>query len=145
MITEVSAGSADGEGSNAPAALPITATERSARWGHQGGILALEGPVELIDTIERSLFETGVITQRIDTAGQAFAHQPGLIDLLTHLQAQAGLLVLAATANESDQLTAGIAGRQIVLDDGNRAAAVAAVHQLLHQARILHDTERLGL
>ena len=127
------------------AALPITATERSARWGHQGGILALEGPVELIDTIERSLFETGVITQRIDTAGQAFVDQPGLIDLLTHLQAQAGLLVLAATANESDQLTAGIAGRQIVLDDGNRDAAVAAVHQLLHQARILHDTERLGL
>jgi len=38
-----------------------------------------------------------------------------------------------------------VRGRHLILEDTNRSGAVAAVHQLLHEAEILYDTERVGL
>ena len=49
----------------------VSAEDRQARWGHRGGVLELRGPAALIDGIERSLFESGVIAVRSATAEQA--------------------------------------------------------------------------
>jgi sulfate adenylyltransferase subunit 1 len=145
MITSVAADTSDGEDEQASISGPVTAVERAARWGHQGGMLSLNGPAELIDLIERSLFTAGVITQRIDAGSQAIAEQPDLLSALGRLQAEAGFLVLETTVSDSDQLIAKVRGRQIILADTNRSSAIAAIHQLLHETGILHDTERAGL
>jgi hypothetical protein len=108
-------------------------------------VLSLRGPAELIDLIERSLFSAGVITQRVDAGGAAFAGEPGLLEVLIRLQAEAGLLVLEVTATESEQLVARVNGRETILADANRNNMISAVHQLLHEAEILYDTERAGL
>ena len=112
---------------------PVTAAERAARWGHQGGVLALDGPAELIDAIERSLFATGVITQRIDRQDAGFCVQPGLLESIARLNAQDGFLVLDVTANESEQLVAQVGVQRVVAQAVHRNAAVAAVHRLLHE------------
>jgi sulfate adenylyltransferase subunit 1 len=150
MITSVAADTSDGEDESASVSGPVTAVERAARWGHQGGALSLNGPAELIDLIERSLFAAGVITQRVNTgnAGSndaAIAQHPGLLEALVRLQAEAGLLVLQVSANESERLVAQVRGRELILEDTNRGSVVAAVHRLLHEAEILYDTERVGL
>ncbi len=135
MITAVAEDTADSDDEVASVSGPVTALERAARWGHQGGVLSLNGPAELIDLVERSLFTAGVITQRIDKKDAALAR----------LQAEAGLLVLQVTVNESEPLVARVGEREILAEDTNRNASVAAVHRLLHDSQILHDTERLGL
>jgi sulfate adenylyltransferase large subunit len=145
MISSFAADTSDGEDDSASVSGPVTAVERAARWGHQGGVLSLNGPAELIDLIERSLFAAGVITQRIDTGDAAIAQHPGLLEALVRLQAEAGLLVLHVTVNESERLVAQVRGRELILEDTNRSSVVAAVHRLLHEAEILYDTERVGL
>jgi len=145
MITSVGADTSDGEDDAALVSGPVTADERAARWGHEGGVLALSGPAELIDLIERSLFTAGVIMQRINTNDTAFAEHPGLIERLVRLQAEAGLLVLEVTANDSEQFVVQMRGRQLIQDATNPGAVVAGVHRLLHEAGILYDTERAGL
>jgi len=145
MITSVAADTSDGVDEPAAVSGPVTAVERAARWGHQGGVLSLNGPAELIDLIERSLFTAGVITQRVNTSDPVIAQHPGLLEAIVRLQTEAGLLVLEVAANEGEQLIAETRGRQLILEDINRDSVVAAVHQLLHQAGILHDIERAGL
>jgi sulfate adenylyltransferase subunit 1 len=145
MITSAGADTSDGEGEAAQVSGPVTALERAARWGHRGGVLSLRGPAELIDLIERSLFTAGVITHRVDAGDAAFAGEPGLLEALIRLQAGAGLLVLEVTATESEQLVARVNGRETILADANRNSMISAVHQLLHEAEILYDTERAGL
>ncbi len=145
MITAVANDTSDGEDDVATLSGPVTAAERAARWGHQGGVLALDGPAELIDAIERSLFATGVITQRIDRSDSVFAVHPELLESIARLNAQNGILVLDVTANESEQLVAQVGEQRVVAQAVHRNAAVAAVHRLLHEAAILHDTERAGL
>ena len=145
MITSAAADTSDGGDEASSISGPVTAVERAARWGHQGGILSLNGPAELIDQVERSLFTAGVITQRTHTGEAALAQHPEMLETIARLQAEAGLLVLEVTVNESEQLIARVRDRQVVVDgiDGN--AVVAAVHRLLHEAEILHDTEKAGL
>jgi len=145
MITSAGVDTSDGDDESAAVSGPVSALERAARWGHRGGVLSLAGPAELIDLIERSLFTAGVISQRVNAGDPALASQPGLLDALTRLQTEAGLLVLEITVNKSERLLAQAGGRQLVLEDLNRSALVAAVHQLLHEAEILYDTERVGL
>ncbi len=145
MITSADPDTSDGEDEFASETGPVTSHERAARWGHLGGVLGLDGSAALIDAIERSLFIAGVITQRIDTSGPVFTSQPGLIEAFTRLQAESGLLVLLATVRDSDELTARIHDRELILSEGDPSAAVAAVHQLLHQEKILFDTEGAGL
>jgi len=145
MITSVGVDTSDGEDESAAISGPVTALERAARWGHQGGVLSLNGPAELIDLIERSLFAAGVITQRVHIGDAAIAQHPGLLEALVRQQAEAGLLVLQVAVNEIERLVAQVRGRQLILEDSNRSSVVAAVHQLLHEAEILYDTERVGL
>ena len=90
----MAADTSDGEDEAVEAPGPVTAVERAARWGHQGGVLSLSGPVELIDLIERSLFATGVVTVRVDKNGDAFAAAPELLAAIERMQVEAGLLVL---------------------------------------------------
>ena len=145
MITSAQADTSDGVDETVAESGPVTARERAARWGHQGGTLALEGPSQLIDAIERSLFAAGVITQRVETTDPLFTGQPGLLEAFTQLQVASGLLVLVAANREGDELTARMGERELVLSDGNPNAAITAVHQLLHQEKILFDTEGAGL
>ncbi len=145
MISSVVADTSDGGDEFASESGPVTAQERAARWGHQGGALKLEGSASLIDAIERSLFSAGVITQRIDAANPLFGGRADLLDGFTHLQVEAGLLVLAVRSGESDELIVTVADRQLVVNESDPRAAIASVHQLLHQVKILHETEGAGL
>jgi sulfate adenylyltransferase subunit 1 len=145
MITSVVADTSDGEDESIAEAGPVTAAERAARWGHQGGVLSLNGPGELIDLIERSLFTTGVITQRVNPMDADIAGHAGLLEVLLRLQVEAGLLVLQVNANQNEELVAEARGRRLILDCASHSSAVSAVHQLLHETEILYDTERAGL
>jgi len=86
-----------------------------------------------------------VITQRVNSCDAAIAQHPGRLEALVRLQVEAGLLVLQVTVNESERLVAQVRGRQLIVEDTNRSSAVAAAHQLLHDAEILYDAERAGL
>jgi sulfate adenylyltransferase subunit 1 len=145
MITSVVADTSDGEDESIAEAGPVTIVERAARWGHQGGVLSLSGPTELIDLIERSLFSTGVVTQRVNTGDAAIVEHGGLLEALLRLLVEAGILVLQVTVCENDELVAEARGRRLVLDGARRSSVVSAVHQLLHETEILYDTERAGL
>ncbi len=145
MITAVDADTSDGGDDSIADAGPVTNAERGARWGHQGGVLALSGPAELINLVERSLFTAGVITQRIDARDARMVREPELLGALAALLAESGLLALKVTLNESEPLLAEAGGRQVTLDGIARNAVVAGVFQLLHETQILHDTERAGL
>ena len=145
MIRSASVDISDGEDSYTTVEGPVTSVERSARWGHQGGALELSGPPKAVDAIERSLFEAGVITQRINTGDELFRFHTGLLETLTNLHVRSGVLALVITVNEGDQLTIRVGDRQETFDVSNRTAAIAAVHQVLHNASILHDVERAGL
>jgi sulfate adenylyltransferase large subunit len=145
MITAVDADTSDGEDDSIADAGPVTNAERGARWGHQGGVLALNGPAELINLVERSLFAAGVVTQRIDARDARMVREPELLAALATLLAESGLLVLKMTLNESEPLVAEVGDRQLTLDGINRSAVLAGVFRLLHETQILHDTERAGL
>jgi sulfate adenylyltransferase large subunit len=124
---------------------PVTAGEREARWGHRGGVLELSGAAELIDSIERSLFAVGVITNRIEADDDAFVLHPALLEIVTSLQVKAGLLALVVRSNDSGSLTVGIEGRQSIIDATETLSAVSAVHNLLHSANIFISSEKAGL
>jgi hypothetical protein len=123
----------------------VTAGEREARWGHRGGVLELAGPTELIDAIERSLFAVGAVTCRIDAGERASLQHLGILDVVTDLQTQSGLLTLVARCNQDGALMARGGGFEITLDASNRMHAVAAVHQLLRDAGIFISSEGADL
>ena len=145
MITSIAADTSDGEDEFATDSGPVTARERAARWNHQGGVLALDGPAQLIDAIERSLFVASVITQRLDTSDPLFTAQPGLLEAFTRLQAGSGLLVIVAAVREGDELAVRVNDREMLLSEPDTNSAVTAIHQLLHQEKILFDTKGAGL
>ena len=145
MITAAKAVAAAGDHLHADAWGPVTAGEREARWGHRGAILEVSGPVELIDSIERSLFSAGVVSVRIEADDEAFLLHPGLLEIVNRLQLQSGLLALVVKANEGGALIARAEGQEITLDANDPTRAVSAVHQLLHSAGIFISSERAGL
>jgi sulfate adenylyltransferase large subunit len=145
MVVSVEADTSDGDDEVVEATGPVTAQERAARWGHRGGVLELDGPEELIDGVERALFVAGVVTRRVNRLDGALARQAGLFDALTRLEAEAGLLVLVAAANDGGQLLARVADHRLLADGANPPAAVAAVLRLLRETEILFDAERAGL
>jgi len=145
MIRTAFVNASDGEDETSAASGPISAQERGARWGHQGGILELSGPAEVIDAVERSLFVIGAITQRVDPSEQAFLQHPDLLAILQNFQVKAGLLGIVAKTTESDQLTVTVKEQKEIHDAGNIVEAITAVHRMLHNAEILFDTERAGL
>jgi hypothetical protein len=160
MVTSAFSNIATGERSLADAWGPLTAGEKEARWGHRGGVLELKGPKELVDAIERSLFVSGAVPVRIDADDDAFIRHPSLLEIVTTLQAEAGLLALVVNASEGSKLIARAEDKQIVVDiyglrvandtddaDGAKYAgrAVAAVYQLLRDAGIFDSSEMAGL
>jgi sulfate adenylyltransferase large subunit len=145
MIAAVEADTSDGIDEETEATGPITTQERAARWGHQGGVLELEGSEDLIDLVERSLFSIGAITQRIDLGNPVFASSRGLLEALKTLQTGAGILLLVTRITASEQLIARAGEHKALIDGANHAAVVSAMHYLLQEARILHEVERAGL
>jgi sulfate adenylyltransferase large subunit len=124
---------------------PVTVGERVARWGHRGGVLELNGPTELIDSIERSLFSIGVVSNRIETSDEFFLLHPGLLEIITGLQTKSGLLALVVTANEGDTLIVRADGRELTLDPNDPIKAVSAVHRLLNDLAIFISSEKADL
>jgi sulfate adenylyltransferase subunit 1 (EFTu-like GTPase family) len=123
----------------------VTAGEREARWRHRGGVLELAGPTALIDAVERSLFATGAVTCRIDAGQRASLQHLELLDVVTDLHTQSGLLTILARAGDEVVLTASAGGFEITLDADNRMHAVAEVHQLLERAGIFISSEGADL
>ncbi len=145
MITAASAVAAVGDRLHEDAWGPVTAGEREARWGHRGGVLELSGPIALIDSIERSLFSVGVVSNRVDAENEVFLLHPGLLEIVTGLQLQAGLLALVVRANESGGLMARVEDQRIELDKCDPIQAVSAVHRLLHSAGVFISPEKAGI
>ena len=145
MVTAAEGQSVTEEEDEAAAWGRVTAGEREARWRHRGGVLELSGSSQLIDAVERSLFAIGAATCRIDAGQRASLEQLGLLDAVTDLQTQSGLLTILARAGEEGALTASAGGFEITLDAENRMHAVAAVHQLLERAGIFISSEGADL
>jgi len=123
----------------------VTAGERDARWGHRGGVLEVTGPVELLDAVERSLFSAGVVACRIDADDDAFILHPSLLEIVTRIQFQSGLLALVVRVDEPDAAMARTEGVQVTLDATDPGKAIAQVHYLLHSAGIFIPSEMAGL
>jgi len=130
MITAASGQSAAG----ADASGPVTDDERAARWGHRGGVLELNGPPELIDRIERSLFARGVITARIEADG---ALNAGMAEAIIASKVLSGVVALVITPDSGGTLAARAGNEQVALDASGADEAIAAVHELLARAGIL--------
>ena len=145
MITSATGVVAGGDQIPLDAWGPVTAGEREARWGHRGGVLELSGPAELIDSIERSVFTAGVVSNRIEAGEEIFLLHPTLLEIVTKLQVQSGLLALVVNANDSDTLIARLEGRELAMDADDAIKAASAVHQLLHSAGIFIPSEKAGL
>ena len=145
MITAASAITTAGEHLHADTWGPVTAGERAARWGHRGGVLELSGPKELIDSIERSLFSVGAVSNRIDAGDEGFLLHPSLLETITRLEVQSGLLSLVVSANDGNTLIARIDGHELSLDANEPMRAISAVHRLLHDAGVFIPPERAGL
>jgi len=112
---------------------PVTEKERFARWGHRGGVLALNGPAEAIDQIERSLFLHGVVTVRIEAEEEPLGASAGLQELMAKSIAASGLVALAITPTDSDEMTARVGEDQIEVNASEVEKAVAEVNALLER------------
>jgi sulfate adenylyltransferase large subunit len=145
MVTAAQDHSVAGEEDETAAWGRVTAGEREARWGHRGGVLELSGPAELIDAVERSLFAVGAVACRIDAGERGFRENPQLLDAVTDVQTQSGLIALVVRAKEEAALTASAGGFEITLDADNRMHAVTEVHQLLRRAGIFISSEGADL
>ncbi|HEX4321581.1 MAG TPA: sulfate adenylyltransferase subunit CysN [Acidobacteriaceae bacterium] len=126
----------------------VTAEERLTRWGHRGGVLELNGPELLIQTlinaIERSLFAAGAVTGRIDIGDSRLADNEGLLGILLDSYVQSGLIALVVTIRDGSELTARAGDEALALDTSDANAMVAAVRQLLARAGILLPSGKAG-
>jgi len=129
---------AAGENIAASKSERVTAEERAARWGHCGGVLELNGPEELINAIERSLFAAGAITSRIESVDPGLKLHSGLFANIIQSNVQSGLIVLVATVDEGSTLVARAGDQQMTLDASDADNAVSSIHRLLAGAGILH-------
>jgi sulfate adenylyltransferase subunit 1 len=124
---------------------PVTAKERSARWGHRGAHLEIAGTAEAIDAVERALFSACAVTQRIDLNNPLFAQNSELRETFIDLQVSAGILVIDAHEEESDTLTARAEGRSIQIDAADRRSCAAAVYRFLQEAGIIFEAQGAGI
>jgi sulfate adenylyltransferase large subunit len=133
----ITAASNDGTTSAENSSGPVTAAERAARWGHRGGVLELSGPAGLIDVVERSLFQHGVITARIETDDVTFQTHSGLREWMVKSKTQSGFLVLVITPTTSRELTMRAGSHLVSLSEHESHQVIFAVHRLLERAGIL--------
>ena len=144
VISATAPGEAD-DNSEGGAWGRVSAGEREARWGHRGGVLELSGPAALIDAVERSLFGAGAVTVRLAADAEPFLTNAKLLQSVTELHTQAGVLSLVVRATDGNNLIARAEGAQAVADAGAPMHAISAVHQLLHNAGILVAVEGANL
>ena len=125
----------DGQPDAAPntADAPVSVEERAVRWGHQGGVVSLQGSASLIDRVERALFEAGAVTVRLN-AGEP--HKEALRTAYEH----AGLLVLELEETEVESLTLRAAGNERTLAQDE--VSTTAVLDFLAQAGTLTQTRK---
>jgi len=135
----------ENEASAANQSGAVTGIERSARWGHRGGLLELSGPADLVDQIERSLFVKGAVTTRINTEDSLFKLRQGLLDAVVRLNIDAGFLTLVVAPSNSGTLIARVEDHHISLNTNDTAAAISAVHQLLVRAGIFLASRKANL
>jgi sulfate adenylyltransferase subunit 1 len=131
----VAAGMVRSAGESAVTAGPVTANERATRWGHRGAALNLAGPSSVIDAIERSLFEAGAVTLRIDAASPS-------LSTVTQAVAEAGIVALVVSEIDSRTLTASAEDQHLALSlrhQDQHEEAVEAVHRLLIETGILFE------
>jgi sulfate adenylyltransferase large subunit len=121
---------------------PVTGEERAARWGHRAGVVELEASAQLINAIERSLFESGMIAARVDES--AFSKDAVLRRTLLESYVNAGVIVLVSDAVEGSTLTARAGAHEITRDGADEFEAVDAVLRLLAQAGILNPAGKAG-
>jgi hypothetical protein len=141
MITAIS--NEGGKRSAAGVDGPVTADERAARWGHRGALIEMCGPEELIDKVERSLFQQGMITSRIDTRDELLRNRPGMLESIVKLKIQSGFLALIAAANDIDKLTVRVETHQVSVSANQPELAIQAVHKLLTRAGIVKTQESI--
>jgi sulfate adenylyltransferase large subunit len=115
----------------------VTAKERAARWGHRGGVLELNGPIELIDMIERWLFEHGVITARIEAVDVACGADAESSGLAAGSTARSGLLALVISPTGGNTLTARAENEELTFNAYDSDKAIPGIHALLERAGIL--------
>ena len=126
---------------------PVTPEERAARWGHRGGVVEIEGAAQLIDAVERALFESGVVAVRVDKSilDEAIVNRDAVQQrTLLESYANAGLIALVVRAIEGDALAMRAGTYEITRDGADEYAAVDAVLQLLAQAGILNPAGKAG-
>ncbi len=133
MVTAASGHSA----SELTASGPVTDKERAVRWGHRGGVIELNGPTELVDQIERSLFARGVITARIEADGGPSGLDAGMVEALVRSKALSGMVALIVNQTGGEVLTARAQNERIGLDANDPDEAIAAVHQLMGRVGII--------
>ncbi len=124
---------------------PLTAEERSARWGHRGGVLDLKAPEDLVDLIERDLLLHGFIAVRINADDPSPSSDHSLLDAVVQRVVDAGLIALIAHQPDSDEITAHSGSYTTALAADSPAQAIAAVHELLRRAEIAVNTQKAGL
>jgi len=122
----------------------VTADDRAARTGHRGGVLNLRCPEQLIDSIERSLFNLGAMTLRIESGDPLREFHSDVLDAVTEAALRSGLIVLLADRIDTGTLMARAGGHEISLDAEDPRSATIAVHRLLTQAGILNAQGRTG-
>jgi len=136
--------SALGERSAMTALGPVTAEERSARWGHYGGVLELIGPGPAIDRVERFLFDLGAITARIDVTDPVYGDKARTREASIHTVAKTGLIVLSVTRTSGTTLEARSAGYDITIDAREPDTLISSVHQLLTQSGLFVASGKAG-
>ncbi|MFC5863326.1 sulfate adenylyltransferase subunit CysN [Acidicapsa dinghuensis] len=122
----------------------VSLQEREAHWGHRGGVIEIAAPAGAVDAVERSLFSLGAAVIRIDADNEEFLIHPQLLDRITELQSNAGLLTIVERKREEGSSTARVGDVTVELNGNDAADVVTAIHRLLQSAGILRSTEKVN-
>jgi sulfate adenylyltransferase subunit 1 len=106
---------------------PVSAAQRSARWGHAGEVVELNAPAELADALEHALFDLGAVTVR------ALQRAPGMHAAM----ATSGILVLVHHETDTPaHLKIGDAPA-LEIDPNDIETSVAVILRVLREHNVL--------
>ena len=111
--------------------------ERTARYGHTGGVLELTGPSSLLDGVERSLFSEGALLARLDANDSLRIQDAGRREAFVELNVRAGILLLMTTPTTGDSFTAAAGQDSITASACELRSAISAAREVLKKAGIL--------
>jgi sulfate adenylyltransferase subunit 1 len=144
MVTAASGDSSSSTDDDTDLSQPVTAEERIARRGHRGGVVELNGPVEAINAIERSLFTLGAISIRIEAGSTEFDQEAGSLGSILKTSVEAGLIALVIAPDTSGTLIVRAEHEQLSLDASELKETAVAVQRLLEQTGILDPQGKAG-